>query len=145
MFSKSFGYAVRGILYIVAQGPGKKIMAGEVATQLKVPAAFMSKILKMLVHNNLLGSTKGPFGGFYATEKTAQTTVLQVLHLTDGDDYFTNCALRLHRCNNQNPCPLHNHLVSGREAVRQQLASITVEQLTAGIGQKFLQSLVTEP
>ena len=45
-FSKSFGYAVRGVLYIaVMQNEKRYVQAEEIAAQLFVPRHFMGKIL----------------------------------------------------------------------------------------------------
>ncbi|RYF86429.1 MAG: transcriptional regulator, partial [Chitinophagaceae bacterium] len=49
-FSKSFGYAVRGVLYIAFMQDAKQyVQAEEIAAQLLVPRHFVSKILKKLV------------------------------------------------------------------------------------------------
>jgi DNA-binding IscR family transcriptional regulator len=49
-FSKSFGYAVRGVLYIaIMQDEKRYVQVEEIAGQLAVPRHFMGKILKNLV------------------------------------------------------------------------------------------------
>jgi Rrf2 family protein len=65
IFSKSFGYAVRGMLYVAMMQDEKRyVQAEEISTRLAVPRHFMGKILKKLVKERLLASSKGPSGGF---------------------------------------------------------------------------------
>jgi Rrf2 family protein len=70
--SKSFGYALRGILYIaVMQDENRKVQIDEIATKLSVPKHFLGKIMQQVVKAGLLKSTKGPYGGFsLAAENT---------------------------------------------------------------------------
>jgi Rrf2 family transcriptional regulator, iron-sulfur cluster assembly transcription factor len=59
IFSKSFGYAVRGVLYIVLMQAMKQyVQAKEIAEKLCIPRHFVSKILKKLVKACVLGSSK---------------------------------------------------------------------------------------
>jgi len=106
--SKSFGYALRGILYIaVMQDEQRKVQIDEIATKLSVPKHFLGKIMQQVVKAGLLKSTKGPYGGFYLTSETLNTPVLKLVEITDGMEQFSMCVLNLKYCNGLNPCPLH--------------------------------------
>jgi Predicted transcriptional regulator len=57
--SKSFGYALRGILYIaVMQDEERKVQIEEIATKLSVPKHFLGKIMQQIVKAGLLKSQK---------------------------------------------------------------------------------------
>lgn len=146
MFSKSFGYALRGILYIAAmQDQNRKIQVDEIASKLAVPRHFMGKILKNLVKHDVLQSTKGPNGGFFVNDTTLSTTILHVVLLTDGDNMFKNCMLRLHECSTQNPCPLHYKVVKIRDELRNELVNTTIHELLLDNKTVFINSLITLP
>jgi DNA-binding IscR family transcriptional regulator len=52
--SKSFGYALRGILYIaVMQDEERKVQIEEIATKLSVPKHFLGKIMQQVVKAGL--------------------------------------------------------------------------------------------
>src|SRR6516164_3759971 len=71
IFSKSFGYAVRGVLYVTfKQNNGRFVQVEEIASSLAVPKHFMGKILKRLVKEQILTSAKGPNGGFRVNATT---------------------------------------------------------------------------
>ena len=106
--SKSFGYALRGILYVaVMQDEKRKVQIDEIATKLSVPKHFLGKIMQQVVKAGLLKSTKGPYGGFCLVDETLATPVIKIVEITDGMEQFSMCALKLKNCNGLNPCPLH--------------------------------------
>ena len=106
--SKSFGYALRGILYIAAmQDEQRKVQIDEIATKLSVPKHFLGKIMQQVVKAGLLKSTKGPYGGFCLVDETLATPVIKIVEITDGIEQFSMCVLKLKYCNGLNPCPLH--------------------------------------
>jgi len=109
--SKSFGYALRGILYIaVMQDENRKVQIDEIATKLSVPKHFLGKIMQQIVKSGLLKSTKGPYGGFALTTGTLATPVIKLVEITDGMEQFSMCFLKLKYCNGLNPCPLHHEM-----------------------------------
>lgn len=142
LFSKSFGYALRGILYITKlQDENRNIQVDEIATQLSVPRHFMGKVLKKLVKEKMLKSAKGPTGGFTLNSNTLYMSLWSLYEITDGHSTFKNCVLRLSECNAQNPCPLHCHLESVKNNLKHILITTNIEDLMDGDKKKFIKSL----
>ena len=107
-FSKSFGYALRGVLYVATmQDETRKIQVDEIADTLSVPKHFLGKIMQQVVKAGILTSTKGPYGGFSITKHTLNFALIDLIKITDGMDQFGFCVLKLKHCNGSNPCPLH--------------------------------------
>jgi Rrf2 family protein len=107
--SKSFGYALRGILYIATiQDEQRRVQVDEIAAQLAVPKHFLGKIMQELVKEGLLKSTKGPYGGFSLADITLSSPLIRLVEITDGMDQFKYCVLKLKYCDGLNPCPLHH-------------------------------------
>lgn len=142
MFSKSFGYALRGIIYIVLlQGKRRNVQVDEIAQQLSLPQHFMSKILKNLVKHGILSSSKGPNGGFHINEQTLSTPILRIIEITEGLGMINNCALRLQECNSQNPCPLHYKMESVKHVLKKELGETTIKDLTDNDNPDLIKSL----
>src|SRR5687768_492884 len=130
LFSKSFGYALRGILYLAAvQEEGRKVQIDEVAVQLGVPRHYLAKIFKRLVKAGLLLSVRGPYGGFILHPDTLKQPVLSIIMITDGLSTFRNCVLRLQECDNQNPCPLHQKVEDIKLSLRTNLQDTAIGDL----------------
>lgn len=132
-FSKSFGYAIRGILYIsIKQAEGRKIQVHEIAEKLSVPKHFLGKIFQSLVKERLLKSTKGPFGGFELEKDTLSRYLFDVFEVTDDITLFNYCELRFHKCGEKNHCPLHHELKRIRTDFIDLLRQTTIGDLISG-------------
>lgn len=141
-FSKSFGYALRGILYVALMtDENRKVSIEEIAARLSVPRHFLAKIMKELVKEGILNSAKGPNGGFYINNQTLGTELLTILLLTDGKNQFTTCVLHFRYCNETHPCPLHKKVEVFRHNLIKSLSGITIGGLIAGKKPEILKSL----
>ena len=143
-FSKSFGYACRGILYVaLTADQQKKTQVDEIARKLNIPKHFLSKIMKNLVKNGILSSTKGPYGGFSLNNKTLLTPLSDIVNMTDGDHQFDNCILRLRACNADKPCPMHYRVETCRNDLHHIFMRTTIGDLLNAKQPDFIRSLAT--
>jgi Rrf2 family transcriptional regulator, iron-sulfur cluster assembly transcription factor len=143
--SKSFGYALRGILYIAmvtdTAGDKKRVQVDEIADKLSVPRHFLAKIMKRLAEESIIDSTKGPYGGFSLNEKTLSTSLLSIVYITEPADLFTSCVLKFRQCNAKNPCPLHNEFEQLRNTLLSSLQHTNIEKLLTADTPGFIKSL----
>lgn len=144
LFSKTFSYALRGILYIaVMQDEKQRVPLEEIADKVGAPKHFMGKVLKRLVKENLLNSVKGPTGGFYLREETLTTPVLTVVAITDGLSGFKTCVLRFVECNLQNPCPMHAKVEATIKELKEMIGETTIGELLTNDKDRLLASIAT--
>jgi Rrf2 family transcriptional regulator, iron-sulfur cluster assembly transcription factor len=144
IFSKSFGYAIRSILYVAVMRDEKRcVQVEEVATKLAVPRYFMGKIMKKLAKEKMLVSTKGPSGGFILNEHTLQMSLLSVIEIIDGVEIFDSCALRAKECNSLSPCPMHFQLESVKHNLKSILSDTTIGDLLEENKLEFIKSIAT--
>lgn len=142
LFSKSFGYALRGVLYVAILSDSKpRIQLEEIAQKLSVPRHFLGKVMKGLVKEKILRSLKGPYGGFSLHENTIDTTLLKLAEVTGDTGLFESCVLRLRQCNAKNPCPMHKEAESLRKKWQDLLASTTIGDLLKKDQPDFIQSI----
>lgn len=112
MISKSSGYAIRGATYLVVKsGKNRKIGIHEIAEELEVPQHFMAKILQELAKRKIIGSAKGPNGGFYALPGTSKISVISIIDAIDGLAALGRCQLGREECSHSNPCPIHFDII----------------------------------
>lgn len=144
LFSKTFSYAIRGVLYIALQQDEKpRVQLDEIAEQVGVPKPFMGKVLKRLVKENILYSTKGPHGGFFLRENTLTTPLLKVVAITDGLAGFKNCVLRFNECDTHNPCPMHHKVEAIIQGLKKIIGDTTVGELLTNDKKQLLASIAT--
>ena len=143
-FSKSFGYALRGILYVaLLREEERKISIEEIAERLSVPRHFLGKVMKSVVKAGFLSSTRGPQGGFYINDKTLSTPLISILLLTEGKEYFNSCLLSLRKCNAANPCPLHDRFDACKKDLMGIYSQTTIEELLVQDKPDFIKSIAT--
>jgi Rrf2 family transcriptional regulator, iron-sulfur cluster assembly transcription factor len=144
VFSKSFGYAVRGMFCVaMLQSENRYVQAGEIATRLAVPRHFMGKVMKMLVKEGLLVSSKGPSGGFAVHESSLSTPLVKILEITEGPDFFKRCVLSAQECNASSPCPLHFQVIVVKLRLESVLSGTTIADLLNGSREDLLRSIAT--
>ena len=142
--SKSFGYALRGVLYVALMSDQKpRVQVDEIAEKLSVPKHYLGKIMKQIVKEGILTSTKGPYGGFSLNEKTLLSSLLSILSITDGFEQFNTCVLRLRKCNSSRPCPLHDQIEANRKQWLQIFSKTSIADLMNKDEVRFLEGLAT--
>ena len=135
MFSKACEYGIKASTYIALQSlQNKRVSLKEIAKEIDSPVAFTAKILHQLAKNNILDSVKGPTGGFQIErEKIDNLKLNQIVYAIDGDSIYLGCGLGLQKCNEKQPCPLHDKFVIIREELKQMLEETSLYELTAGL------------
>lgn len=131
MFSKTCEYALRALIYIYNQNQECTCNIGidEVSEAIKSPRHFTAKILQTLSRQHIISSMKGPTGGFFLTEKQAQTNILELVKAIDGPKIYAGCLLGLESCNERHPCPMHEQFKPIREKILILLENNTVASI----------------
>jgi len=141
-FTKSFGYAVRGILYVaLASDEKKRVQIEEISERLRVPKYFLGKVMNKMVKEKILNSTKGPYGGFSVNGDTLSTPLIKVMEVTDGLDQFSVCALGLRKCDPANPCPMHQNMERLRSEFSKTLSEATINDLIMGNKSELIRNI----
>lgn len=142
MFSKACQYGIRATLYIAESSiENQRVSLKDIAKGIDSPEAFTAKILQQLARNGIIHSVKGPSGGFEIfQEDFDQIKLIQIVSAIDGDQIFTGCGLGLKKCDENNPCPVHDQFKSIREAMKTMLSTTDIRTLANGIksGDTFL-------
>lgn len=135
MFSKTCQYAIKAVIYIHKQSlEGKKVGAKEIGQEINAPDAFTAKILQILVRQQIIGSFKGPTGGFLVDKIHESKTLKDVVEAIDGDGLFHGCSLGLNQCSEKNPCPLHFEIANVRKNIIHMLTAKSLKQMAEEVG-----------
>jgi Rrf2 family transcriptional regulator, iron-sulfur cluster assembly transcription factor len=112
MLSNTCKYALRALIYLGKFSHEEKMIGiKKISEDLNLSSPFLGKILQNLVKQKLLVSTKGPNGGFALAKSAADITLWDIVIKIDGEEFFTNCLIRLEPCithDSTKPlCPVH--------------------------------------
>jgi Rrf2 family iron-sulfur cluster assembly transcriptional regulator len=145
VFSKTFGYSVRSILYMALLHDNKPTVSiDEIAEKLAVPRHFLGKVMKRLVKAKILDSKRGANGGYSLNNDTLDTALATLAELTGETGQFNSCVLRLRQCSSQNPCPLHHHAELLKKKWQELMATTTIRELLKKDQEGFINSLSTQ-
>lgn len=134
MFSQAAKYAIKSVIYVWTKSlEDKRVGAKEIGAEIAAPEAFTAKILQSLVKAKIIGSYKGPNGGFFADESHSNFTLKDVVKAIDGDELFAGCSLGLPKCSEKNPCPLHFEIVKVRKEIDIMLTSKSIKLLAVEV------------
>jgi Rrf2 family protein len=88
--SRKADYAVRSLAYLTVD-PSRRFLLSEIAREVAVPQAFLSKIMKELVSGGLISSQPGPGGGYRLARGADEISFRDILSLVEGPWTLVPC------------------------------------------------------
>ncbi len=134
MLSATCKYSIRAVIFIASgTEENKNIGLKEISENLGLPQHYLAKTLQILVKRGILGSAKGPHGGFYMKVPPSELTLFDIIEIIDGRNFFDSCYVTGERCNFDRPddghCVLHNELRVEKIRLEKFFSSKTIDQL----------------
>jgi Rrf2 family protein len=135
MFSKACEYGIRAAVYIARQSVlGTRVSLVDVAKAIDSPKAYTSKILQLLSRHGIITSGKGPTGGFSMDARALRKVTLStIVSAIDGNAVYSGCGLGLKKCNEKQPCPVHEQFKIIRADLKKMLESTMISTLAADV------------
>lgn len=124
-------YAVRGVIYLASQPPGKVSLLAEVAESVDVPHTFLAKIFQQFSKSGIVKSFRGTGGGFILADDPENITLLQVVEAVEGPITPNRCVLRPGECERDNFCTAHPIWKNIQTQVRDMLGNVTLKDLAS--------------
>jgi len=132
MLSNTSKYAIRALIYLELYSTfQKKLGIRQIAGELEIPSPFLGKILQVLVKQQLLGSSKGPNGGFYLKRPAIDISIMEVIELMDGKEPFNSCVIRTSPCNPHKPCSMHQKFAPLRGEIKTLFTTETIADVVS--------------
>jgi Rrf2 family transcriptional regulator, iron-sulfur cluster assembly transcription factor len=142
IFSKTFGYALRGVLYIaVTSNEAKNVRIEDISRRIGIPKYFLAKIMNKIAKEGIIVSIKGPNGGFSSNSRTLGTALIDIYQVVDQSDRYDSCVLYLKKCTGENPCPMHYKVEETKNNIKRILAQTTIGQLVNEGAGDFIKSI----
>lgn len=131
IYSQSCQYALRALIYLSAQPAGALTTVREISAHEGLPKQFLAKLLQALARAGVVGSLKGPGGGFALSQPPESVSLYQVVEAIDGTLRLDACVLGLAECSDAGRCGPCEHWAELRDSIKAYLDSTTVEDLRA--------------
>ncbi len=95
--SRKIDYGLRAMVYLASIPPDVVVPFREIARQMLVPEDFLAKILKTLVDEGLVRSSRGPHGGYVLARPPTDISFLEVIEAVEG-------PIAINVCLDEDPC-----------------------------------------
>jgi len=115
----------------MADDARRRFTAPELSAETQIPLPMVSKILKMLSREGLLGSHRGSKGGYSLARAPERITVAAMIAALEGPIAFTECVEGAPgSCSQEAVCRLRSNWQRINVALKQALEGITLAELT---------------
>ena len=136
MLGKTTEYSIRALVYIYLQNrvgarPGFK----EIARNIDSPEEFTGKVLQLITRAGLVSSLKGRGGGFFFDDMEKPLSLVEVMEVTESQDFFHKCGFGLKSCDADNPCPMHDEYAVVRDSFFDLMKRLAIQSLATKINQ----------
>ncbi len=129
MLSQTAEYALRAVLYLAEQPHGRPVRVEEIGDALDIPANYLSKTLAALVRAGVLGSMRGPHGGFRMGVAPEDLPLMRVVAPFDDIGSRRHCLLGNPECSDHAACSAHRAWKETSARVEQFFRSTTVADI----------------
>ena len=123
-------YAIRGMVYLARQEPGKLILVNEIAETVAVPQSFLAKIFQGLTRLGLVRSSRGAGGGFALARPAAEISLREVIEAVEGTICTNRCVIDAGFCDRSVDCTVHPVWHRVQDQVRSILDGVSLAELS---------------
>lgn len=123
-------YAIRGMIYLARQEPGKLILVNEIAETVDVPQSFLAKIFQGLTRLGLVRSSRGAGGGFALARPAAEISLREVIEAVEGPICSNRCVIDDGFCDRSGNCTVHPVWHRVQDQVRSILDGVSLAELS---------------
>jgi len=115
----------------MAKQPDRFASVSQLIKYLKIPRAFLRKILQILTQEEILISYKGKGGGFKLAKKPDKIFLVDLMRAFRGDFVLNECIFKKKICFvlTVQTCRLRKRIEAIQNYVISELSSITIAQL----------------
>src|SRR5690349_5898567 len=122
-------YAVRAVLYLAQQAPGRRVSTAEVSREQRIPLTFLAKIVAQLGPAGVLRTTRGAHGGIWLARPAEMVSLLEVVEIIDGPLSLNVCVLNPETCQLADGCPVRRVWCEAQADLAQRLAQTNFGEL----------------
>ena len=130
--SEAASLALHTMVYL-AGSPGRHVSVKDIASELDVSEAHLSKVLQRLAREGLVDSVRGPRGGFTLSGGYADVSLLDIYESIEGPLHDRHCFRTTSVCNGHS-CIFGDLLGNVNKQVREYLTKTKLPELAGKIG-----------
>lgn len=108
IFSRSSQYAIQALVLLATKPAGSYVLSREIARELDLPLPYLSKLMLLFVHAQLVESRRGRHGGFRLIRNAEALSMKDIMLVVGGASCLKECFLGFKECSDETACALHS-------------------------------------
>jgi Rrf2 family protein len=129
--SKSAGYAVHGLGYLISRGSQQPVQISEIAEDQDVSKTYLAKIFQQLSTARIVVGHRGVTGGYILARDPAEITLVHIIEAVDGPIIRRHCCLGMFGCSIKAKCAVLDTFSEATEKFVEVLEKVTLKNLVA--------------
>ncbi|MBE0642626.1 MAG: Rrf2 family transcriptional regulator [Bacteroidetes bacterium] len=127
--SKSAGYAVHGLGYLITRGSHEPVQISEIADDQDVSKTYLAKIFQQLSTARIVVGHRGVTGGYILARDPKEITLVDIIEAVDGPIIRRHCCLGMFGCPIKAKCAVLDAFSEANEKFVDVLQRITLSEL----------------
>jgi len=128
LINRNTDYAIQALNYINGK-EGKTVSVTEIAQKLKIPYAYLRRILQILKKSGVLKSFEGRSGGFVLSRSSDKIFLQDLIRIFQGPLKFTDCLFKKGNCPDAGHCLLKKKIEHIEHLTDAELKGVTLTSL----------------
>ena len=134
---KSSEYAVRCLVYMASRHQDL-CPVQQLSAELNIPFKFLGRLMGRLREAGFVESVRGKNGGYRIAKPLGDIKLEQIVDTVEGLETYDRCILGFERCDEDNPCPMHEFWTGPRAGIQQMMADVSLADLVQSGGTKLV-------
>jgi Rrf2 family protein len=139
MLSNKTKYALKALIGLASETPGKPVLIGRLAVEQGIPRKFLEAILLELKGIGVVHSKQGKHGGYYLAGEPKSVTLGKIIRAMEGPLALLPCVSqtayqRCDDCHDERMCGLRLVLKDVRDGMAAILDNTTLADVKARVG-----------
>ena len=133
---KSSEYAIRCLVSMAHSGGGVHSVKS-LSDSLGIPYKFLGRLMSLLSSHGVVESLQGKGGGYRIIRPLEEIRLAEIVDIVEGIENYERCILGFERCDETNPCPMHEFWSGHKDGILDMLTTTTLAQLAESKGRKI--------
>lgn len=121
-------FAVTAMIDLALHGDQGPVALAGISERQRISLSYLEQLFGKLRRNNLVGSVRGPGGGYHLARPMSEVSVADIILAVDEPIDATQCKGK-ENCQNDQRCMTHDLWTNLNTKIRDYLALVTLEQL----------------
>jgi len=134
---KSSEYAIRCLVFM-AHGDREDLhSARHLSDELGIPYKFLGRLMSRLGTAGIVEAVQGKGGGYRIARPLDSIRLENIVEIVENMESYDRCILGFDRCDDDNPCPLHEFWTTPKQGILDMMHDVPLAQMAASKGRRI--------